>query len=346
MNYQIEFLKECELSKVQSFINNEWKKSHILSTSKELFKWQYQNKNLSYNFVVAKDKGEILGILGFIPTNKYDENLNSKNVIWLALWKVTDKFKVPGLGLKMLIYLENNVKHCLIAVNGINSKIAALYKMLGYKSNNLNHYYVTNSFSELNLIKSPKSYVHPKIKNGKGHNWELIKKDETDKLKISLFNSSENELAIKKSLLFFINRYINHPFYNYFVYLIYSYNKKNAALISLRFDSKNDIKVLRIVDYYGSPKILQDSGKGLKEIMNLNNVEYTDFWSFGIQEEIMNSLGFQLVEEKKGIIVPNYFEPFIQENNQILFAYKDSTQKNKDILIFKGDGDQDRPNQL
>ena len=51
--------------------------------------------------------------------------------------------------------------------------------------------------------------------------------------------------------------------------------------------------------------------------------------------------GFKLLEDFTEVIIPNYFEPVINENKDILFAYK----KNENIKfnIYKGD-DQDRPN--
>ena len=51
MNYKIEFLKEYDLPKVRQFINKEWRRNHILAESKDLFNWQYFNKNGKYNFI-------------------------------------------------------------------------------------------------------------------------------------------------------------------------------------------------------------------------------------------------------------------------------------------------------
>jgi hypothetical protein len=39
-------------------------------------------------------------------------------------------------------------------------------------------------------------------------------------------------------------------------------------------------------------------------------------------------------------IIPNYFEPFVAENIDIYFF----SNTNEKVYIFKGDGDQDRPN--
>ena len=90
--------------------------------------------------------------------------------------------------------------------------------------------------------------------------------------------------------------------------------------------------------------ILNDAGKGLQNLMNQNKIEYADFFSFGIPTNIMDNLGFKIVETEKGVVVPNYFEPFVNKNSTILFAYKNLKISNEDFIICKGDGDQDRPN--
>ena len=71
----------------------------------------------------------------------------------------------------------------------------------------------------------------------------------------------------------------------------------------------------------------------------VNDYEYVDFYCHGIPIETMKKLGFKLKDEYDSNIIPNYFEPFIQENIPIYFF----TTSNENSYIFKADGDQDRP---
>ena len=51
-----------------------------------------------------------------------------------------------------------------------------------------------------------------------------------------------------------------------------------------------------------------------------------------------------LIKKKNNQLIPEYFEPFIGKNiNLKLFILKN---KYKNLLISKGDGDQDRPSML
>ncbi len=343
MKYEIEFLKEIDFSKVSKFINNEWKKGHILSTSKDLFDWQYLNVNKSYNFIILKNKNEVLGILGFIPSSRYDKNLINENIIWLALWKISEKIEVKGIGLKMISFLKKNIAHIGIGVNGIDKSLPSMYKALGYQAGNLNHYYSVNKNLKSKLISSPKEYNHPSL-NPKGLKWIRLNENDFGNFEEKFHYKISSHSEIKKTPIYFLNRYIKHPFYSYQVYLIPDPNQKEAALISIRMDKKINSKVFRIVDYYGNIEILNYAGYGLKNIVDDFFVEYIDFWSYGIPDKIMKNFGFKIVDSQQDVIVPNYFEPFENKNNEILFAYKNINNLKNKFMICKGDGDQDRPN--
>jgi len=59
------------------------------------------------------------------------------------------------------------------------------------------------------------------------------------------------------------------------------------------------------------------------------------------ESKIMKKLGFK--KKNKDIRIPNHFEPY--NSNKSLLNYGIFINKyNKQTLVFKGDGDQDRPN--
>ena len=43
------------------------------------------------------------------------------------------------------------------------------------------------------------------------------------------------------------------------------------------------------------------------------------------------------------MVVPNYFEPFVNKNIDISVGYRKYNNIKGNVRIFKGDGDQDRP---
>ena len=63
-----------------------------------------------------------------------------------------------------------------------------------------------------------------------------------------------------------------------------------------------------------------------------------------MSEEVIKSSGFvEVPDDSDDIIIPNYFEPFLKKNIKIYF-FIDRSLEDSRIIIFKGDGDQDRPN--
>ena len=80
--------------------------------------------------------------------------------------------------------------------------------------------------------------------------------------------------------------------------------------------------------------------------MRSEYIEYADFYNFGVSKDILKKIGFLTTEKFKDIIVPNYFEPLQYENIKIRFAIKSNAEILNNIKIYKGDGDQDRPNKF
>ena len=54
-----------EIHEIKNFINNNWKKNHILTKNNNLLEWMYCN-NKNCNFFLSKKKDDIIGLLGFI----------------------------------------------------------------------------------------------------------------------------------------------------------------------------------------------------------------------------------------------------------------------------------------
>ena len=69
--------------------------------------------------------------------------------------------------------------------------------------------------------------------------------------------------------------------------------------------------------------------------------EYIDCLNYGIDENIFFNLGFLKNNFDENLIIPNYFEPFVNQNIKIDVAIKCDFD---DYIIFKADADQDRPN--
>ncbi len=78
------------------------------------------------------------------------------------------------------------------------------------------------------------------------------------------------------------------------------------------------------------------------EILKKYGAEYLDFYSYGIPLNILKKAGLKNKKKYKKLIIPDYFEPFVNKNINIIIGYRKFNINGK-VRIFKADGDQDRP---
>ena len=327
-----------DIMNVMGFIDCHWQSGHPLALSQVLMDWQHADIDDKYNYIIAVREQTVLGVLGYITSRRFDPALAPSNVIWLALWKVLDDVGVAGLGLRMLNTLATIEPHAMIAVNGINATHPPMYRALRYINGELKQFYVVNERSEQHLIKSSGEPL-PLAKKGLSQLKEMLEKD------LMGFDLGINAMNVAnpKSPIYFVNRFLLHPFYRYRVFQIIG-SAHGPALLATRVAEHDGAKALRVVDFSGDPKAISGLGSALIALMKEEDAEYMDFWQLGIPDEYLEDAGFIRHDPESKVVVPNFFEPFLQRNGRILCALK--TQTSLPVIICRADGDQDRPNRL
>ena len=321
--------KEADI--VVEFLKNHWRKDHILVLDRELFLYEFQNEN-NLNIAIAKDGDEVVGIFGYIFYN----SLNLPDMAG-SLWKVKDGCKEPFLGLKLRDFAIKNIAHRFFAAPGTNLQTKDIYKMLGMDFEKLNHFFMINhDKKEYKIAKIPNSFKQKEITKTAFKVKELKTRDE-----LNLFNFIKyKDILPYKDANYVEKRFINHPYYKYSIFLIEK-NESQTLFVTREVAFENS-KALRVVDFYGDENLLQMSNF-LKDLIQKNSYEYVDFLNYGIDKRSLKDAGFHLLQEEKDVVIPNYFEPFLQENKDIYFV-KDKT--NLPFRMCKADGDQDRPNRI
>jgi len=333
VNYQ--FLKNTpsNLDEFLRFINTFWKSDHIFVRNKKLFDWQHLNPDKDfYNFAIARDHNlKIIGILGFIPTNHFDPFIK-EDKLSLAIWKSIDNSKFVGL--KLLSFLEKTSQANSLLAFGINSKIKVVYKFLGFHLGVLSKFYILNPYiNEYKIIRNVIKKEYSLNKYNYNDKLSLLKVNDYDNVKYSnLFNEN-------KTYQYLLNRYINHPFYRYFLCSVNKNGFCKAILVirKIYVESLNSY-CLRIIDLFGNLTMIGNLYKQFSDLLNYYNAEYIDFMNYGLTDKTLINLGFSKAND--AITIPNYFEPLDYNNTELYFAKKSM----KSIVIFKGDSDQDRPN--
>lgn len=325
----IEILKEKDFDDFISFIDNHWKKNHIFTKDRDLFEWQYKEQN-NFNFIISKNNNKIDGILGFIPINHYDNNLSEK-VYWLAIWKIIENSKINGFDL--YTYFKKFSNFDSLIVLGISDIAYKFYKILRFKTGIMSHYYIQNEnvtdFS-IGKFKKPCKENNKKFKND-----YRIKKI----INIKELKTIQNLYYPFKSINYIINRYLIHPTYKYFLYGVYNNDSLKTVFVIRKIYVGNS-SCLRIMDIYGKIDDIGNIYEQMQKLLKKEQSEYIDLYNYGIDENSLKAIGFKKRENEE-VIIPNYFEPYEMKNVEIKYAFKSNRE---DIVIFKGDSDQDRPN--
>ena len=326
-----------DIPAVMDFISSHWQSEHVLAKNRSLMEWQHCSED-GCNYILASEEGILVGVLGYIPTRRYDDELSAKNnIVWLALWKVRDDYHSSMVGLKLLKTLETLEPSSIMAVIGINSNHPPMYKALGFQVHELGQYYLANPYTSQNLIQNPENLSLATAIFGRA-NLKRVDYSDLENIRFSALKTSAF-----KTIEYFKKRFILHPFYHYELYGIFLDSSLRAA-IATRIAEHNGSRVLRIVDFIGEISILSDCGSAFQKLMAEQHLEYMDFWQCGISPEVLARAGFHKVDPTGELICPNYFEPFVAENSRITCCVKGSLDES--FIVCRADGDQDRPNDV
>ncbi len=335
--YNFRFATIQDVDKIMTFIHDEWGENHILAYDKKLFLWQYGRSEYgdeeSINFILMTDKADcILGIIGFIA---YDEN---NKCISPAMTMVSKKVTTPLSGLEFMkrqMQMINEEYHFASGTN--KNTILPLYeRIFHYYTGIMQQYFILNPEVEAYKIAV---VPHKNIKSDyEIHAYELAE--------IMTFQELQDSFKIQevyaelplKSEEFLKKRYFDHPYYIYKKWIVYDGNKEQVGVLFGREIEINDAKILRFVDYRGELHHLQFLGKALLQLIQEKNYEYIDLVASNLSDWNLDKAGFHTLDFDAELIIPSYFEPFLQKN------IKNYYQTKTKIVLFKADGDQDRPN--
>lgn len=341
--YDIHFCRKEEIGDLVDFINQYWKRNHIFVRSRELLDWQhFDTVNKRYNFVLARhrESGEIHSVLGFVPTSQFDSSIENVE-IWPCIWKSRDDIAVKGLGVSLYYYMKSHLKIETIAILGISEIALSIYKHWNFSTGKIEQYYYPNMQHREVLAKCMHT-AGPVEKIDDRWGIKELSVDEYQALETS--RSIFSGMSRYKSKNYYVNRYYRHPVYQYVFYGIIK-DQKIDSLFVARECGYGENKCLRIVDYIGDKESLVPIRYELKELMIRKDYEYIDFMVVGMKPEIMERAGFINRKKNPDTIIPNYFEPFLQENIDLDYAFK-SVNPKAEILFYKADADQDRPNDI
>ena len=337
------FCEHQHVPQVMHFIDRCFRARHPLSRRRDLFDWQYGNaSDEPYNVVLASDAStsEILGMLGFIDSKRYDPALGSDNCAWLTMWQVDPGARIPSLGLTLLRYLQDHVEHRYLASSGIRAALQPMYRALRFEVRDLTHHFLLNPAVQEHHIAV--------VPSGLALSWPVA----SSGLRLSPLTKAtfwletpQGTMGIArtptKTAAYFYHRYSCHPFYAYLVFLV-KRGSTAVGLLAARVVAQNGARALRVVDLLLQPEDVPELGAPLLDLVVSSRCEYADLLQTGFDDSAVSAAGFRAVTSEPGLIVPNHFEPFVPENIRITACFRGPEPGS--FVVCKGDCDQDRPN--
>lgn len=329
-----------DIDAIMEYIEYNWREDHILAVNRDFFIWMYGNScfndDQTVNFVLMEDKnGNIKGLNGFVVYSNERGRLDVSS----AITKVSADVEVPFAGVELIKRFHDIVGARRYYSYGTNpdTMLPLGKRIFKYDTGLVSQYYMLNP--EITDYKIAE--IRNKAVSGvQRDDSRLIEAKDIETID-QYFSYSDYNNQGYKSREFLKHRYFDHPVYKYEAYLV----EKNGTIIPDfvmigRTMIVNGSTAFRIVDVLGNLDSLCDVSGAVYSFIIEKGHEYADLVCCGMDQNVMEKAGFVLRMEDENVI-PHYFEPFERKNINLWYQKSDN-----DVVIFKADGDQDRPNKI
>jgi len=337
---RIEQLPVNSLEELMSFFRLVYGNNHALGNDADLIRWQYQSENSEYlNFLIARDGSRICGVIGVIPSNHFDTELQCVGGTWLTTWQVLPTSRgVIGISLFKAALAQYGSCGGPIGTVGLKPATLAIYKALKFEVGQMSRHVLLNPrLPHYTLLTGTHDCIaslrKPSVPESNKY-WRRVTIDDIDQL-----SDVVSDQTPAKSRRYLVRRYLLHPRYRYLVYS--KQNSNDSVFVVLRQVSHNGQAALRLVDVCGNPESCDDLNGLFCNLLEDSGAQYVDCMNLGFGAQLSRA-GFSDMSCENSVQVPHYFEPFSARNQVVWYALRKGATQNRP-MIFLGDGDQDRP---
>lgn len=283
-------------------------------------------------FAVAEDgEGQYLSAAGYIPAGR-----EPSAGVWVSIWVAAKGHN--GVGLELMDALPGLLNAPVLACNNIRPATCKLYHFLGWQAERLRHYYRLGTPGPGGWTLAVPGDAAPLPAPAK----DLALEPVADADVLEALGLPETPHTPKKDLWYLRRRYFAFPHFRYDVWAVRE-NGRLLAYAVTRTVSAADTgcaPVLRLVDFIGPDEVLPRIGGALDKLLCRTGAEYLDCYNVGIDPDVWRQAGLTERLEGDGVIIPNYLTPPLRDNTEYYYF----VNQPDGFVMFKADGDQDRPN--
>ena len=218
-----------DIPKIMAFIDEHWKKGHILAEDIDFFEWQFV-ENRQVNMIVAVEDNKIYGIQGYIPYN-HTKHPDISGSIWKTI-----KSGNPLLGMDMERKIKEITNFRWCGSCGLSDKALKIGLIQGMTVSRLGHFYRIGYTDNFKIAKISMLERQPYLKYEGVCFKDLNSFEKFEEIFSDDYLSS---FLPYKDLLYFKNRYFLHPVYSYIVKGIQMENGAMKSRMSRGQDFEN-----------------------------------------------------------------------------------------------------------
>ena len=313
---------------VIDFINQNFDMRLPLINRPEFYRHDYAGTGGVPQFVVAEQDGQYLSAAGYIRASAA-----AGGDVWVSVWVAAKGHN--GVGLELMNALPQLTGAEVVACNNIRPKTCAFYRFLGWQAQRMPHYYRLASRGEYRLAVLHRADILP-VRPDLG----LEKVETVDEL--FALGMPPTPHTPRKDTWYMRRRYFHYPHFRYDVWAVRENGRLLAYAVTRTVSAQDTgcVPVVRLVDFVGEDAVLPRIGAALDALLRREKAEYMDCYNAGIPAAVWRAAGFVERLPDDGQIIPNYLTPPLRENTEYYYF----TNKPDNFVMFKADGDQDRPN--
>lgn len=321
---QLRLARPDEAGRVVEFVNRHFDWKLPLVNRSEYFDFYYRSGE-ALQFALALQEGQLAAVAGYIRASRAEHC-----DIWVSVWVA--KKGCNGIGLELMDALPRLTGAQVVACNNIRPKTMAFYRFLGWQAGRVNHYYRLAQLPAYRLARVQDHTILPA-----GGDLELVPVPNAQAL--AALGMPPSPHTPRKDVWYMQRRYFAFPHLEYRVYSAGENGRLLAYLVCRVIDSGAG-SMLRIADFVGDGAVLPRLGAAIDRLLRQSGAEYAECYCAGLAPELFYRAGFCQRAEGDANILPNYIQPPLFENTEYYYF----TSRPENFVLFKADGDQDRPN--
>lgn len=329
-----ERLRQEDLAALRDFCRDNWPGEHPLVHNSDMFEYYYRDADGGINFAVARDEASraLYSVCGYIKASAAPAP-----DVWIS-YILTQKGAPLNIGFRLLEKVRELTNCRTIACNNIRKKTRGLYEFLGWTVGDMTQYYRFNAgkneYTICNIVDRNIQLVSES---------DLVFESVTTNQQLEAFDFeafSQNQPY--KDLAYAQKRYLHNPWLDYELYTAREPDGAPGALLALRAVGHGGAVALRVVDYIGRRDWIGQWGGFLDRLIKTRGADFCDWFAWGLSDAELLRAGFVPLVPGGENVIPFYLSPPVMEN--VTLTCFTSAAAEDGYIMFRADGDQDRPN--